>query len=67
MKILGIITAILLLIGGLNWGLVGVFGFNLVEFLFGHFPIVAKAIYSSVGLSAIYQMFQWKECQNRLK
>jgi uncharacterized membrane protein YuzA (DUF378 family) len=67
MKILGIITAILLIIGGLNWGLVGVFGFNLVEFLFGHFPMVAKAIYSLVGLSAIFQIFQWNEFQNRLK
>ena len=45
------ITFILLIIGGLNWGLVGLFGFNLVE-IFG--SGIARIVYILVGLSAIY-------------
>ncbi len=65
MKVLDVIVAILLVIGGLNWGLVGLFNFNLVEFLFGSFPIIAKIIYVIVGLAALYQIFQWKAIQRR--
>ena len=46
------IAFILLVIGGLNWGLVGFFGFNLVYALFGA-GIVANIIYSLVGLAAL--------------
>ena len=46
------IAFILLIIGGLNWGLVGFFGFNLVYALFGA-GIVANIIYSLVGLAAL--------------
>ncbi|MFA5126857.1 MAG: DUF378 domain-containing protein [Patescibacteria group bacterium] len=45
---------ILLIIGGLNWGLVGLFDFNLVEALFGSVMIIAKIIYIVVGVSAVY-------------
>ncbi len=45
---------ILLVIGGLNWGLVGLFDFNLVEAIFGSIMIIAKIIYILVGISAIY-------------
>lgn len=67
MKILDIIAAILLVIGGLNWGLVGLFGFNFVDFLFGELPILARLIYILVGLSGLYQIFQWKTIQDRWK
>ncbi|MBS4166968.1 MULTISPECIES: DUF378 domain-containing protein [unclassified Neochlamydia] len=60
MKTLDIVTAILLAVGGLNWGLVGLFDFNLVEFVFGQFPAIAKLIYALVGGAAVYQLFQWK-------
>ncbi len=65
MKTIDVIAAILLVIGGLNWGLIGLFNFNLVEFLFGQFPIIARTIYAIVGLAAIYQIFQWKAIQER--
>lgn len=65
MKFLDVIVAILLVIGGLNWGLVGLFNFNLVDFLFGSFPIVERMIYGVVGLAALYQIFQWKAIQRR--
>lgn len=48
-KIVGIIA----IIGALNWGLVGVFGYNLVEALFGPASIVTRAIYILVGLSGL--------------
>jgi uncharacterized membrane protein YuzA (DUF378 family) len=65
MKTLDVIAAVLLVIGGLNWGLVGLFDFNLVEFIFGQLPVIARAIYIIVGLAAIYQIFQWKAIQER--
>jgi uncharacterized membrane protein YuzA (DUF378 family) len=58
-----VIAIILLIIGGLNWGLVGLFQLNIVEVLFGFYPIIARLIYVVVGLSAIYVgwvEFVWK-------
>ncbi len=65
MKTLDVIVAILLVIGGLNWGLIGFFDFNLVEFIFGQIPPLPRIIYSIVGLCAIYQAILWKEIQKR--
>jgi len=56
MKYLDLIVGILLIIGGLNWGLVGLFDFNLVGFIFGA-SIIAKIIYIVVGLAAVYRIF----------
>ncbi|MDN5274586.1 MAG: hypothetical protein JWP06_487 [Candidatus Saccharibacteria bacterium] len=44
----------LIIIGGLNWGLVGFFDYNLVDALFGTGSVLARIVYSLVGLSAIY-------------
>lgn len=52
------IAIILLIIGGLNWGLIGILNFNLVEFLTMGNEILAKIIYSIVGISALYSMFR---------
>jgi uncharacterized membrane protein YuzA (DUF378 family) len=67
MKTIEIIAPILLVIGGLNWGLVGLFNFNLVEFIFGQFPVLARAVYAIVGLAAVYHIFQWKAIQDYWK
>ena len=67
MKALDIIVAILLVIGGLNWGLVGLFDFNLVSYLFGEGAVIARIVYIVVGIAAIYQIFGWKAIQNRWK
>lgn len=67
MKKLDVLVAILLVIGGLNWFLVGAFGFDLVKYLLGSIPFVQRAVYCVVGLAAIYQIFQWKAIQNRWK
>lgn len=44
----------LLWVGGINWGLVGLFGFNLVEMLFGGMPALVNLVYVLVGASAVY-------------
>ncbi len=54
---LDIIAMILVLIGGINWGLVGAIGFNVVSWIFGGGSIVTNIIYILVGISAIYGIF----------
>lgn len=56
MKAIEKVAIILLLVGGLNWGLVGAFNFNLVEFLLG-MGLIAKIIYGAVGISALIGLF----------
>jgi len=51
------IALILIIVGGLNWGLVGAFGFNLVAAIFGDMSALARIIYVLVGLAAIYTLF----------
>lgn len=62
MKIVDLIAAILLLIGGLNWGLVGLFDFNLVAVVFGHVPVLVRLIYILVGVSAVYKIVRCRGC-----
>jgi hypothetical protein len=56
MKSLNLITLILTIVGGLNWGLVGVADFDLVAAIFGPDTAAARLIYALVGLSALYQI-----------
>jgi uncharacterized membrane protein YuzA (DUF378 family) len=56
MKFLNLVTLILLIVGGLNWGLVGLFNFDLVATLFGAGSILARIVYLLVGLSALWQV-----------
>jgi uncharacterized membrane protein YuzA (DUF378 family) len=67
MKKLDILAAVLLVIGGLNWFLVGAFECDLVHFVFGRFPAIQKIVYIVVGFAAFYQIFQWKAIQKRWK
>lgn len=48
------IAYVLVLVGALNWGLVGLFEFNLVETLFGDMTTLARIVYSLVGVAALY-------------
>ncbi|MBB3308536.1 hypothetical protein FHT78_000265 [Rhizobium sp. BK196] len=56
MKFLKILTLILVIVGGLNWGLVGLFGFDLVAAIFGPGSVLARIVYVLVGLSAAWQV-----------
>ncbi len=64
MKILHIITFLLVIVGALNWGLVGIFDYNLVHMILGSLPILERIVYALVGLSAIYALaMHSKDCK----
>jgi hypothetical protein len=65
MKSMDVIVAVLLVVGGLNWGLVGAFNFDLVATLFGDMSALSRLVYVLVGLSAVYQGLAWKRIQQR--
>lgn len=65
MKNFDVLAAILLIIGGLNWGLVGLANFDLVASIFGSGASLARVVYAVVGLAALYQVIQWKAIQRR--
>ncbi|MBE6444550.1 MAG: DUF378 domain-containing protein [Alphaproteobacteria bacterium] len=51
------LALVLTIIGGINWGLVGAFDFDLVAFLFGPFSVLSRITYILVGLSALAMIF----------
>lgn len=56
MKSLNLLTLILVIVGGINWGLVGVAQFDLVAAIFGAGSGLSRTVYALVGLSALYQI-----------
>ena len=51
------IAIILLIVGGLNWGLVGIFSFDLVAAIFGDMSLISRIVYILVAISGIYILF----------
>jgi uncharacterized protein len=64
MKTTDIIAAVLVIVGALNWGLVGLFDFNLVSAIFGA-TVLTRIIYILVGIAAIYEVVQYRGMQRR--
>ena len=64
-KSVDLVVWTLLTIGGLNWGLIGIFGFNLVSAILGEMTIFSRLIYVLVGLSAVYEIFGAKGMAHR--
>jgi uncharacterized membrane protein YuzA (DUF378 family) len=56
-KPLYVFCLVLVIVGGLNWGLIGFFGFDLVAAIFGNMSFLTKVIYDLVGLAALYLLF----------
>lgn len=54
MRIIDKIALILIIIGAINWGLIGVFNFNLVELIFGNMTFLARVVYILVGVSGLW-------------
>ena len=54
MKALNVTSLVLVIIGGLNWGMVGAFDYNLVNAIFGADSVLARVVYVLVGLAAVY-------------
>jgi uncharacterized membrane protein YuzA (DUF378 family) len=64
-SVIAMIGAVLVLVGGLNWGLVGIFDFNLVYWLFGSVMWLESLVYILVGVSALWLIIRklaWKKC-----
>jgi hypothetical protein len=57
MDTLKTIALVLVIIGGLNWGLVGLMNFDLVAALLGDMSLLSKIVYDLVGLAAVYIAF----------
>lgn len=56
MKAIEILSLVLVIVGGLNWGLVGLFDFDLVAAIFGAGSLISRAVYVLVGISAAWQL-----------
>ena len=59
------LSFIVLLIGAINWGLVGLFNFDLVAFLFGNMTILTRIVYAVVALAGVFYtilLFRDDEC-----
>ena len=54
MKVIDTIALILIIIGAINWGLIGFFNFNLVDTLFGTMSVLSRIIYTLVGISGLW-------------
>ena len=54
MKALNAVILTLVIIGGINWGLIGLFNYNLVDSLFGTMSLMSRVIYTLVGVAAIW-------------
>lgn len=56
MKVIDNIALLLVIIGGINWGLMGFFNYDLVSALFGYSSMVSRTIFALVGLAALYSI-----------
>lgn len=56
MKVIDTIALILVIIGAINWGLIGFFEFNLVDTLFGSLTIVTRIVYALVGIAGLWSI-----------
>ncbi len=65
MKALDVLAAVLVIVGGLNWGLFGAFHFDLVAAVLGDYSALSRVVYVLVGLSAVYQALTLKSMQRR--
>ena len=60
-----IVALVVLVIGGLNWGLMGVADINLVDWIFGTGSMLSRLVYIIVGLSAVYVAWLWMKLERR--
>lgn len=51
------LALVLVIVGGLNWGLVGVLDFDLVATLFGPMSMISRVVYSLVGIASLYMIY----------
>lgn len=54
MRALHVISLVLVIIGGINWGLIGLFDYNLVDAIFGTMSLTSRVIYTLVGIAGLW-------------
>lgn len=64
MKNVDVVAAVLVVIGAVNWGLVGAANLDLVKLLLGT-GVLASIVYILVGVAGVFQLLQWKAIQRR--
>jgi uncharacterized membrane protein YuzA (DUF378 family) len=65
MKFIDVLAAVLVVVGALNWGLVGLFRYGLVAALLGDATGLTRQVYVVVGVAGLYQALQWKAIHYR--
>ena len=58
LTLLDIIALILVIIGAINWGLVGIFDYNVVATIFEHIKVLATVVYIIVGIAGLYMIYK---------
>ena len=61
--VLQTIAMILLLIGGLNWGLIGIFEWNFIATVFGYTSVLTRTIYALAGIAAVFRILVWAKTE----
>lgn len=56
MKVIDTIALILVIVGAINWGLIGLFNFNLVTMIFGNMSAISRIIYTLVGIAGLWSI-----------
>ena len=59
------IALILVMLGGINWGLVGLFEFDMVVFVFGDMTLITRVLYTLVGMSGVYWLTMFNQVAKR--
>lgn len=57
LNVLDWIAIVLVIVGGLNWGLVGIFNFDLVATIFGDMSVISRIVYTLVGVAALWLIY----------
>ena len=64
MKTIDYIVLIFVVIGALNWGLIGFFNFNLVQMIFGNMTVWSRIVYAIVGIGGLYALSYFGRISN---
>lgn len=58
-RTLEVIAIVILLIGGINWGLIGLFEWNFLASAFGYTSVLTRSLYSIIGIAAVFKILTW--------
>lgn len=64
MKTIDYIALVLVIIGAVNWGLIGFFGFDLVRIIFGDMTFLSRIVYAVVGICGLYALSYFGRLRN---